>query len=386
MAAAAGAASPVDIIDAPTSVVLVTGGTGLVGRAIAAVMGYKANSPPRPPTGAATVSADDSAEASAVTEPTAASGSGGGSESAFDSSKPYVNERKDGEQWYFASSKDADLRDAEETAALFDRVKPTHVIHLAAFVGGLYRNMRQKVEFFRWNVQMNDNVMEQCRLHGVRKLVSCLSTCIFPDKTTYPIDESMLHLGVPHASNEGYAYAKRMVEVATRLYREEYKSPFVTIIPTNVYGPHDNFNVEDGHVIPGLVHKCHTAKAEGGTFSVWGTGSPLRQFIFSRDLARLMVFAMREYDSADSLILSVGEEDEVSIGDVARHVASAAGYEKGLAFDRSKSDGQHKKTASNGRLKSILASRYPSFAFTPIEEGIKETVEWFAEHFDVARK
>lgn len=191
--------------------------------------------------------------------------------------------------WFFASSKDADLRDREQTRALFERVKPTHVIHLAAMVGGLFRNMKYKVEFYRENVLINDNVMECSRLFGVSKLVSCLSTCVFPDKTAYPIDETMIHNGPPHTSNEGYAYAKRMIDVLNRCYAEEYGSNFTSIIPTNIYGPEDNFSIDDGHVIPGLIHKCYLAMKANTDLTIWGSGRPLRQFIYSRDLAALTV-------------------------------------------------------------------------------------------------
>ena len=130
----------------------------------------------------------------------------------------------------------------------------------------------------------------------VAKLVSCLSTCIFPDKTTYPIDETMLHTGPPHSSNAGYAYAKRMIDVLNRCYNEEYGCQFTSVIPTNIYGPHDNFNLEDSHVIPGLIHKACIAKDAGADFVVWGSGTPLRQFIYSNDLAKLMIWTLRSYD------------------------------------------------------------------------------------------
>jgi GDP-L-fucose synthase len=167
------------------------------------------------------------------------------------------------ETWYFACSKDGDLRDKESTRNIFLRVQPTHVIHLAAMVGGLFKNLRYKVEFYRENVLINDNVMECCREFKVKKLVSCLSICIFPDKTSYPINETMVHDGPPHTSNEGYAYAKRMIDVMNRCYKEEYGCNFTSIIPTNIYGPHDNYSIEDGHVIPGLIHKCYLAKKNG---------------------------------------------------------------------------------------------------------------------------
>jgi GDP-L-fucose synthase len=153
-----------------------------------------------------------------------------------------VNQSKDSsETWYFASSKDGDLRDKESTKQLFARIQPTHVIHLAAMVGGLFRNLKYKVEFYRENVLINDNVMECCREFNVVKLVSCLSTCIFPDKTTYPIDETMVHNGPPHSSNAGYAYAKRMIDVLNKCYNEEYGCNYTSIVPTNIYGQHDNF-------------------------------------------------------------------------------------------------------------------------------------------------
>lgn len=287
-----------------------------------------------------------------------------------------------GETWFFAGSRDADLRDREQTFALFDRVRPTHVIHLAALVGGLFKNLSKKVEFYRDNTYINDNVFEACRLHKVEKLVSCLSTCIFPDKTTYPIDETMIHNGPPHASNEGYAYAKRMIDVMNRCYKEEYGCNFTSIIPTNVYGPHDNYSIEEGHVIPGLIHKCYLAKKNGTDFVIWGSGAPLRQFIYSNDLAALTVAVMRRWDSVEPIILSVGEDAEVSIGDVARLVAEKMGFTGNVVFDTSKSDGQFKKTANNSRLRQFL----PDYRFTPLEQGIEESCRWFMENHEAARK
>mmetsp|Transcript_9551 Transcript_9551/g.29743 ORF Transcript_9551/g.29743 Transcript_9551/m.29743 type:complete len:325 (+) Transcript_9551:732-1706(+) len=284
--------------------------------------------------------------------------------------------------WVFLSSKDGDLRDRKQTEAIFERVKPTHVIHLAAMVGGLFANMSMKVEFYRENMLMNDNVMECCRIYNVEKLVSCLSTCIFPDKTTYPIDETMVHDGAPHSSNEGYAYAKRMIDVMNRCYGEEYGCKFTAVIPTNIYGPHDNFSIEGGHVIPGLIHKCYKAKRDGTPFTIWGSGTPLRQFIYSLDLAELTVWVMRSYDSTDSIILSVPEEREVSIKDVALMIVDAMDFKGEVVFDTSKSDGQHKKTACNDKLKGLR----PDFEFTTMQKGLKEACDWFVANYDTCRK
>ncbi|NWU14765.1 FCL synthase, partial [Cephalopterus ornatus] len=170
---------------------------------------------------------------------------------------------------------------SSETRALFERHRPTHVIHLAAMVGGLFKNIRSNLDFWRTNVHINDNVLHSAHEAGVEKVVSCLSTCIFPDKTTYPIDETMIHDGPPHGSNFGYSYAKRMIDVQNRGYSEQHGRRFTAVIPTNVFGPHDNFSIEDGHVLPGLIHKVHLAKQSGSALTVWGTGKPRRQFIYS---------------------------------------------------------------------------------------------------------
>merc|ERR1719291_1370912 len=209
-----------------------------------------------------------------------------------------------------------------------------------------------------------------------------LSTCIFPDKTTYPIDETMLHDGPPHPSNEGYAYAKRLIDTMNRAYAEEYGCNFTSIIPTNIYGPHDNFSIEDGHVIPGLIHKCYMAKRDGTDFVIWGSGSPLRQFIFSKDLAFLTLWTLRNYDSIEPIILSVDEEAEVSIKEVAEMIAEAMDFKGKVVCDTTKADGQHKKTASNKKLRSFL----PDYKFTPFEEGIKKSVDWFVANYDTCRK
>lgn len=296
----------------------------------------------------------------------------------------YIEETgaKPHEKWVYLSSKDGDLRDRKDTEAIFEKYKPTHVIHLAAKVGGLFANMKHKVEFFRENVLINDNIMECCRIYKVQKLVSFLSTCIFPDKTTYPINEDMLHDGPPHSSNEGYAYAKRLIDTMNRAYAEEYGCNFTSIIPINIYGKHDNFSIENGHVIPGLIHKCYLAKKNNTPFTIWGSGTPLRQFVYARDLGELTVWVMREYHEPTPITLSVDEADELSIKDVALAVKDAMKFEGEVVFDTSKADGQFKKTASNKKLRSHL----PDYKFTSIKDGIQKSVDWFVENYDTARK
>jgi GDP-L-fucose synthase len=290
-------------------------------------------------------------------------------------------ENNSNDKWIFLSSKDCDFRSSTETEDLFNRIKPTHVIHLAAFVGGLYKNMRCNADFLRDNLLINDNVLFNSHKHNVVRLVSCLSTCIFPDKTSYPIDETMLNNGPPHKSNYGYAYAKRLIAAQNMAYNEQYGHHFTSVIPTNVFGPNDNYNIEDSHVIPGLIHKCMLAVENKTPLVISGTGSPLRQFIYSRDLARLIIWTLHEYPEIDPIILSVGADEEISIKTVATAIAKEFGLSD-LKFDPTKADGQHKKTACNDKLRKYL----PDFKFTPFEVAIKESVDWFKQNYKTARK
>lgn len=207
------------------------------------------------------------------------------------------------EEWVFLSSRDGNLMDKGDTSRIFETHKPTHVVHLAALVGGLFHNMRANLDFFIQNMKMNENVLEASHQIQVEKVISCLSTCVFPDKTPYPIDETMLHDGPPHDSNFGYSYAKRMLDIMNRGYAEQHGCKFTSVIPSNTFGPHDNFNIANGHVIPGLIHKTYLAKRDNKPLEIWGSGKPIRQFVYSLDLGRLIVWAVRNYDKASPLIL-----------------------------------------------------------------------------------
>ncbi|KAL6300948.1 hypothetical protein BKA93DRAFT_828649 [Sparassis latifolia] len=289
--------------------------------------------------------------------------------------------KEPGETWIFASSAEADLRDPEQTKKLFEKYKPTHVIHLAAIVGGVFINMKLQLTFLRDNVLINDNVLYTSYLFGVKKVISCLSTCVFPDKVSYPLDETKIHLGLPHASNFGYAQAKRLVDVQNHAYKDQYGCNVTSAIPTNIFGPHDNYDLESAHVIPGLIHKCYLAKKNGTPFVVAGTGKPLRQFIYSRDLAKLFIWQLREYEDVEPLILSVEEHEEISIKEVADVIVKAMEFEGEYTFDASRTDGQFRKPASNKKLLSLIGE----FKFTPFEEALEESVSWFVRNYENAR-
>jgi GDPmannose 4,6-dehydratase len=293
--------------------------------------------------------------------------------------KLYVSKYKD--QIIYLSSKDGDLRSEKECEYIFLKYKPTHVIHLAANVGGLFKNLKDNLGMYMDNQRINQNVLHCCHKYNVKKLLSCLSTCIYPDNVKYPIKESILHQGLPHLSNQGYSFAKRMLHVETTLYNQQYGTKYITVTPTNVYGPNDMYNLVNSHVIPALIHKCYLAKKNNKPFICFGTGKPLRQFIYSLDLAKLMLMCLDNYDDCHESI-NLTPAQEISIKSVAEAIADCYDYKDKIEWDTSKSDGQYKKTATNEKLMKL----FPDFKFTKFEDAIKTSVEFFQNNYDTVRK
>lgn len=284
-------------------------------------------------------------------------------------------------EWVFLSTKDCDLLNEEETRNCFTKHKPEIVVHLAAMVGGLYDNMMHNGIFFRNNMKMSLNVFDSCLENKTTKVISCLSTCIFPDSIELPMNEFVLHNGPPHSSNYGYAYAKRMIDIMSRSYNETFKSTlFQTVIPTNIFGPNDNFNIEKGHVIPSLIHKCYLAKINNTDFVIRGNGSARRQFIYSIDMAKLINLCIEKYDSDIPLILSTAEE--YSIQNVVDAIVNIMGFTGNVVYDTSYPNGQFKKTVSNERL----CSYFKDFQFTPFYSALEMTIEWFIKNYETCRK
>lgn len=279
------------------------------------------------------------------------------------------------------SKHDVDLRDRNRVFDYFNMYKPEAVIHTAAKVGGLGANMNFMSDFYSDNILINTNVLDAAQRIGVKQVVSFLSTCIFPDMPTSLLTENMLHEGEPHPSNFGYAYAKRMLEVQSRAISEQYGLGYSCVIPTNIYGPNDNFDLDSGHVIPSLIHKCYLADRDGTDFVVWGSGKPLREFIYSQDVGDLVGLLMQRYpDLSYSVILSPSVE--VSIGRVAEIIANAMGFKGKISYDTTKSDGQFRKPTCNKKLQSMI----PDYEFTPLEEGIQRTIDWFVKNYETCRK
>lgn len=225
------------------------------------------------------------------------------------------------------------------------------------------------------NLLMNTHVLRAAHAAGVPNLLCILSTCIFPDalaaagKEMGPDD---LHAGPPHPSNEGYAYAKRMMEVQCRAYQRQHGRRYFCVVPTNIYGPGDNYDLANAHVIPALIHKAARAADAGGEFVVGGDGSPLRQFIYSDDLAALILRTYLRYDDVATPRILCPPGAETTIGHVAAEIARNFGLEGRLRFDPSQPNGQARKT--------VVPTDEPGMAYTPIEEGLPKAIAWFTEH------
>ena len=278
------------------------------------------------------------------------------------------------------SSIDADLRIREDVDNIFKTIKFDSVIHCAGKVGGLGGNMNNKGQFFYDNIMINTNVIESARIHGIKNLVTFLSTCVFPDNVEYPLTESKIHLGPPHFSNDAYAYAKRMADIQIRAYKEQYGLNYKSVIPCNIYGPNDNYNLVNGHVLPSLIHKCYLARENKTDFSIWGSGTPLREFIFSRDVSKLTEWVLNNYEENEPIILSTSEE--ISIKDIVGIIVELMNFKGNVIFDTSKPDGQFRKPSDNSKIKNYL----PDFKFTPLYKGLKETIDWFEGNYNVIRK
>ncbi len=273
-----------------------------------------------------------------------------------------------------------DLTNPRQTNSLFKAIRPEGVIHCAGKVGGIGGNSNYKGEYFYDNIMINTNVIEAARQAGTKNLVAFLSTCVFPDQVKYPLTVDQVHLGEPHESNYPYAYAKRMADIQIRAYREQYGLNYISIIPSNIYGPNDNFNLDHGHVMPMLIHKLYLAKKNKTDFTVWGSGKPLREFIYSKDIAKIAEWALFNYEGTEPLIVS-GDE-EISIKDLVGLLVDEFKFKGKVKFDKTKPDGQLRKTSDNSKIKELL----PDFEYTPFEQGIKETINWFKENYENARK
>jgi GDP-L-fucose synthase len=272
-----------------------------------------------------------------------------------------------------------DLTDQAAVRRFFDVERPAVVIMAAARVGGIHANNSRPALFIRDNLLIQDNVIDAAYRSGVAKFVFLGSSCIYPKLAPQPIKEDYLLTGPLEPTNEWYAIAKIAGVKMCQAYRREFGFNAISLMPTNLYGPGDNFDLQNSHVLPALIRRFHEAKMRGDeSVTVWGTGTPRREFLHVDDLADAVVYLLQNYDAEP--IVNVGWGEDVTIKELAEIVLSVVGYSGRLIFDPTKPDGTPRKLLDTARL-SGLGWR-PRISLT---DGIKKTYAWFSEHFADAR-
>jgi GDP-L-fucose synthase len=280
----------------------------------------------------------------------------------------------------YISSKDFDLREKEQVYTMFAAYNPKRVIHLASRVGGVLANMNNLGSFYYDNIMMNTNVLEACRVFKVEKALSCLSTCIYPDKSTYPLTEDQIHNGSPHSSNYTYAYTKRMLEIQSRSYRHQYGCNFICMSPNNLFGKYDNFDLEDSHVIPAIIRKIYESKLKNKDAMFWGDGEPLREFTYVEDIPHISMFLMENYDSPEPI--NIGNTGEIAIREIVNKVSDYFKFKNKIIWDRTKPSGRLRKPSDNSKLLNL---GWDPKNYSDFDESLVETCKWFEKAYPKVR-
>lgn len=278
----------------------------------------------------------------------------------------------------FLGSQDCDLRCTQSVEDVFSQIRPTHVIHLAAKVGGIKANMENPASFYYDNIMMNTNVLESARRFRTKKVLSLLSTCVFPDEVRYPLTEDQVHNGAPHQSNYAYAHAKRMLDIQSRAYRDQFGCNFITAIPNNLFGENDNFDLENSHVIPAIIRKMYEAQLANDDVVLWGDGTPLREFTYSQDLARALLLLVSGYEGR--IPINVGNTVEISIKDVAEKIAAKIGFMGDIIWNSEMPSGQYRKPSDNSEFRRLFGMKYIQF-----DEALTNTCKWFIINYPNVR-
>jgi GDP-L-fucose synthase len=280
--------------------------------------------------------------------------------------------RAEGEEPYVARRRDYDLTSPEQAARLFADAAPELVIHLAAEVGGIGANRANPGRYWYANLAMGLNVLEQSRLAGVRKLVLLGTICSYPKLTPVPFREADLWNGYPEATNAPYGIAKKALLAGARAYREQYGLDAIYLLPVNLYGPGDNFDLETSHVIPALIRKMVDAREHGDEEIVlWGDGSPTREFLYVDDCAEAILLAALGYDGPEPINLGTGEE--IAIRDLAATIAELTGFEGEIVWDATRPNGQPRRRLDTSRARELLGFE----ARTGLRDGLERTLSWY---------
>lgn len=256
------------------------------------------------------------------------------------------------------------------------------IVHCAGAVGGVKANNDFMYDFFMNNLLMNVNVIRACKEHNIKRATFFLSTCIFPEHAPLPLMESSIHNGEPHPTNFGYAYAKRILEVGSRCMSRQYGMSPLCIIPCNMYGENDDYHLENGHVIPSLIHRCYLAKKNGTEFVIWGSGKAEREFVYAKDMALVVKKIHTENMTDLPTMMTVSPGYSHTIAEVVDLIVRHMGFSGRVVFDKSKMEGIMKKNADN----SVFRRFFSNFKFTDLNTGLAHTVEHFVKNYDKVRK
>ncbi len=282
--------------------------------------------------------------------------------------------RRGATQVFIPRKRDYDLVQHDAVVRLLDDARPDIIIHLAANVGGIGANRARPAEFFYDNLMMGVQLMHEAWKRGVRKFVAIGTVCAYPKFTPVPFKEDDLWNGYPEETNAPYGLAKKMLLVQAQAYRQQYGFNAIFLLPANLYGPRDNFDLETSHVIPAMIRKFVAAKETGGPVVLWGDGTPTREFLYAADAAEAIVEATEKYDGPEPVNIGTGEE--ISIRRLAETVARMVGYTGDIVWDTTKPNGQPRRKLDTSRAKAYFGWE----AKTPFDEGLRATIDWFLAH------
>ena len=267
--------------------------------------------------------------------------------------------------------RELDLTDQQATKSFFQQERPDYVFIAAAKVGGIQANSMFPADFLYVNLMINANIIHAAHEVGVKKLLALGSSCIYPKFAEQPIREEALLDGKPEPTNEGYAIAKISALELVKFFHLQYNDPFISCMPTNIYGENDNFDLQGSHVIPAMIRKFHTAKVEGAdSVTLWGTGSPLREFLYVDDLADACVFLMENYDEEGHI--NIGSGEEVSMKELAEEIASVVGFNGELIYDTEKPDGAPRRLVDSTRIHELGWQHK-----VELREGLERSYQYF---------
>lgn len=312
----------------------------------------------------------------------------GGSGMVGSTLKQYLNYNESIDNFFFISSSDYDLTDMKQVEECFNERKYHLIIHLAAVVGGLYKNMNNNSEMLMKNLKINTNIIEACHKYNINRGIFCLSSCIYPKTPSkFPMTEEQLCESEPHESNEGYAYSKRMLYMLCNHYNKDYGREYICVSPVNLYGPFDNFDIKDGHVIPGLMNRMFKTKHQIAPynteyFEVFGSGNALRQFLYAPNFCSVILQILYNKEIKNG-IYNVCNDEEYQIKDIVSLIAKIMEFDEyRIIYNTNYSDGIIKKTVSNEKIKKYIKN----IVFTDIEKGLGLTYEWFIQNKDNIRE